>query len=168
VRKRQFRADLYYRLRVLQVQVPPLRERDSDILLLAEHFLRDIGKRYRKEGLSLSPEAEQTLLNYSWPGNVRELRNAIEQAVLLCQGATLEPETLHLSSEMGERQTPASGNEEPAEFKLPDTGVDLAQIERHFVEQALRRTQGNVTKAASLLGLSRDTLRYRMDKFGLR
>jgi DNA-binding NtrC family response regulator len=99
---------------------------------------------------------------------VRELRNAIEQAVLLCQGATLEPETLHLSSEMGERQTPASGNEEPAEFKLPDTGVDLAQIERHFVEQALRRTQGNVTKAASLLGLSRDTLRYRMDKFGLR
>jgi DNA-binding NtrC family response regulator len=168
VRKRQFRADLYYRLRVLQVQVPPLRERDSDILLLAEHFLRDIGKRYRKEGLSLSPDAERTLLNYSWPGNVRELRNAIEHAVLLCQGANLKPETLHLSSEVGERQTPASAKEEPTAFTLPDTGVDLAEVERRFVEQALRRTQGNVTKAAALLGLSRDTLRYRMDKFGLR
>ena len=168
VRKGQFRSDLYYRLRVLQIDVPPLRVRENDILLLAEHFLQTFCKRYGKQKLGFSSKTKQALLNHPWPGNVRELRNTIEQAALLSQDTVLEPQNLYLSPETGRPQENDFAAVGSMPFTLPETGIDLAEIERHLVEQALQKTQGNVTKAAGLLGLSRDTLRYRMEKFGLR
>lgn len=168
VRRGQFRSDLYYRLRVLQIDVPPLRVREDDILLLAEHFLQTFSKRYGKQKLGFSSKTKQALLNHPWPGNVRELRNTIEQAALLSQDTVLEPQNLYLSPETGRLQENDVAAVGSMPFTLPETGIDLAEIERHLVEQALQKTQGNVSKAAGLLGLSRDTLRYRMEKFGLR
>jgi DNA-binding NtrC family response regulator len=167
VHESKFRPDLYYRLRVLQVDVPPLNERKDDILLLADHFLRLFCGRYGKTTLSLGSDAKRALVRHSWPGNVRELRNTMEQAVLLSQDSLLGPENIFLPSEMPGPSTSAVAEAGSEPFTLPETGVDLGELERQLVEQALDRTQGNVTKAADLLGLSRDTLRYRMQKFGL-
>ncbi len=163
VREGTFRADLYYRLRIVQVVVPPLRERDTDILLLARHFLASQGARYGRRGLTLTPDAEQVLRSHQWPGNVRELRNAVEQAVLLTTG-----------SEVGAVQFPfCNAVLEPAFADTADHAAtagqfDLDAAERDLVLKALQRTGWNVTQAAKLLGLSRDTLRYRIEKHRLK
>ena len=156
-----FRADLYFRLRVVELRVPPLRARDGDVLLLARHFLDESATRWRRPGLRLTPEAEAALQQHHWSGNVRELRNVVEQAVLLSQAEVICPSDLALSSLAGPGGTAVS----PA--AAAGEGLSMEAAERSLLLQALERSDGNVTAAAKLLAVSRDTVRYRMQKHGL-
>ncbi len=157
----RFRADLYYRLDVVRINLPPLRERRSDILPLALSFLRAFSALFGKGFQGISPAARNLLESYYWPGNVRELRNIIERIVLLETGDAVLPD--HLPSELmsSDRQAACSVSSDDR-----STGK-LLDIERECILQALNRTDGNVAKAARLLGLKRGALRYRMDKFGV-
>jgi len=162
VKSGQFRADLYYRLRIVELKVPPLRERGADILALARHYLQWQAQRYRKGPLSLGPDVESAMLRHSWPGNVRELRNAIEQAVLLCQGSVVGLRELAF---LGTASTEPVHDGDPREI-----GVDLnlERAEKQLIVEAMVRARDNVTQAARLLGVSRDTLRYRLERLQLR
>ena len=159
VGEERFRKDLYFRLAVIVLEVPPLRERGEDVLLLTEHFLRVCNVKYGKVVRELSPAARDLLLSYPWPGNVRELSHVIERAVLWSRGPTLDVEHLSLT-----RPVAASDHGDAAQ---PVDTATLPQRERTMIEQALRDAGGNQTKAAQRLGISRDTLRYRLKKFGL-
>ena len=158
-RSGEFRADLYYRLRGVTIEVPPLRERGQDVLLLARYFLDDSRRRYGRPGLVLGEPAEQALLAHAWPGNVRELRQVIEQAVLLTVGERIGPADLNM------RDMPRLSAAAPTGEAAATT---LGETERDLIVQALRRGGGNVTLAAAELGISRDTLRYRMERHGLK
>ena len=166
VRENRFRADLYFRLRVVQLELPPLRERGDDVLLLACSFVARHAARYGRAVPGLSPEAERALRRHDWPGNVRELRNLLEQAVLLCRGDTLQVEDLGLLRDSvrlpGQDGKPdvVSGGSVPAVRTLPE-------LEREALLRALELSGWNVSRAARELGISRDTLRYRIDKHGL-
>lgn len=151
----KFREDLYYRLNVIPLNIPPLRERRGDIRLLAAHFLR----RYAPDK-KMSPEAMKVLEAHHWPGNVRELMNTIERVAILGSGQVITPDDL--PGEIGTGGGPAFGG-----FKLPAAGVNLESVEKQLIEQALKRTGGNRSQAAGLLGISRHTLLYRMDKYGI-
>jgi two-component system, NtrC family, response regulator AtoC len=155
VREGRFRADLYYRLCVVQLQLPPLRERGGDILLLAQHFIALHAKRYGKPAPGLSARAQAAMQAHAWPGNVRELRNVLEQAVLLNKNTDIDIEQLGLLAPVV--APPAAAT---AEATLP-------AIERQALLHALRSNGWNVSRAARALGISRDTLRYRIDKHGL-
>ena len=163
VREGRFRADLYFRLRVVQLVVPPLRERGADIVALARRFVALHAARYGKPAPALTAAAERRLLAHPWPGNVRELRNVLEQAVLLGSGAVIDAAQLALTAGAGE--TPAG--EASVGASQVAGGQTLEDIERRALLDALRETGWNVSRAARLLGVSRDTLRYRIDKFGL-
>lgn len=166
VREKTFRSDLYFRLRIASVQLPPLRHRGDDISMLAEHFLSAHGARYGKNGMQFTDSAHRALCGYSWPGNVRELRNVVEQAILLCDGKTIGVEDLSLSP--GLASLSGSGSTMDSDgFTLPESGIDLEALERALIMQALDRTDWNITRSAELLGLSRDTLRYRVEKFAI-
>ena len=158
VRHGRFREDLYYRLNVMQVVLPPLRERSSDVPLLVNYYIDVFNREFRKQVRGATPQALGLLKAYRWPGNVRELRNAVERAMLLSDGEWLPADMLPL---VAARPSAAQTME------LPDDGVNLEALERELVVQALRRTGGNQTKAATLLGLNRDQIRYRIEKFGL-
>ena len=162
VQEGKFREDLYYRLNVLRIEAPPLRVRGNDIALLGQHFVETFSKEFKRPVQSLSASAEATLAGYPWPGNVRELRNLVERAVLLSEGSILQPadfELLHTS-----HAPHAHGH---GGFTLPPEGVHLEEVEKSLVVQALERSGGNQTRAAALLGLHRDQIRYRIEKFGL-
>ena len=161
IRKGAFREDLYYRLNVLPVVMPPLRERTGDVPLLARYFVDAFNREFRKNVAGLSAEVLRLLGSYSWPGNVRELKNAVERAVLLAEGDQLGPEDF-LVLGTGTTHTGAQ-----VAFRLPAPGVDIHELERSLVEQALERTEGNQTRAGQLLGLNRDQIRYRVEKFKL-
>jgi len=171
VREGKFRSDLYFRLRIVQIAVPPLRERGEDALFLAKHFLAIHGARYGRPNMRFDESAEGMLRAHPWPGNVRELRNIVEQAVLLAGSPVIEAEQLNLCSPQGfmlqDEPEPVAKPEEPKELEFPGEGVQLATVERELLMRALSHTDWNVTHAARLLGLSRDTMRYRIDKFGL-
>jgi DNA-binding NtrC family response regulator len=158
VREGKFREDLYYRLNVMQIELPPLRSRPADIPVLTSYFVDTFNREFRKNVRGLSSDARATLERYTWPGNIRELKNAVERAMLLAEGDTLQAEDF--AALAGRRQVAAG-------YELPADGVDLETLERDLVRQALRRTGGNQTKAAALLGLNRDQIRYRIEKFGL-
>jgi DNA-binding NtrC family response regulator len=159
VREGKFREDLYYRLNVMQIRIPPLREHSSDIPLLVKFYLDIFNREFRKQVRGATDEAMSQLRSYRWPGNIRELRNAVERAMLLADSDWLAPEHFPMSS--GSRRPAGQG------FELPDEGLSLEQVERELVVQALNRTGWNQTKAAGLLGLNRDQIRYRVEKFGL-
>jgi|CXWL01.1.fsa_nt_gi DNA-binding NtrC family response regulator len=173
IKENRFRADLFYRLRGVQLRVPALRERGEDILRLARHFLAKHRERYTGPKLRFSPAAESALLQHSWPGNVRELRNVVEEAALLVNGEVIEPAQLGACALSPVPVPPpeaariAAVAPVAAQEAFPEQGIDLEQVERRLVEQALRKAEWNVTRAARLLGLTRDTLRYRIDKFKL-
>jgi DNA-binding NtrC family response regulator len=161
----QFRTDLYYRLNVFPITLPPLRERQEDILPLAKRFVGRFSREVRREPPDIHPEAQACLQRYAWPGNVRELRNVLERALILAAGATLQAE--HLPPEIGGQ--PAAGGvgvAKTAAVSLPVNGLRLEEVERDLVRQALDATGGNQVRAARLLGISRDALRSRMKKFG--
>ena len=158
VAKGRFRSDLYYRLNVLPISLPPLRAHAQDVPVLVEFFIDGFNSEFRKRVLGASPSAYTLLERYGWPGNVRELRNVVERAMLLSDSPRLEPKDFPALT-----TTPGS----PEDFELPAKGVDLEELERSLVVQALKRSGGNQTKAAALLGLNRDQIRYRIEKFGL-
>jgi two-component system, NtrC family, response regulator AtoC len=164
VAKGEFREDLFYRLNVINIRIPPLRERPEDIAPLAAHFVdelcRDLGLPQRE----IAPDGLAALERYAWPGNVRELRNVLERVLLLEDGDMIT--LAQLPAEIGGHGATAPANHAPT-FVLPASGVDLETLEREFLCQALERTAGNKTSAARLLGLSRDTMRYRLEKYGI-
>ncbi|MDE2485270.1 MAG: sigma-54-dependent Fis family transcriptional regulator, partial [candidate division NC10 bacterium] len=167
VKAGRFRKDLYYRLAVITIDLPPLRERGEDILLLATHFLETFNAKYGKTIRAIDDRSARTLTEYSWPGNIRELSHVIERAVLWSDGDRLSVDELSLTpAPLSTPHTPLS-TAGLANGALPREGIDLAAWEKSLVEQALRDSGGNQTKAAKLLRLSRDTLRYRLKKFGL-
>jgi DNA-binding NtrC family response regulator len=184
VERDRFRRDLYFRLAVIPLRIPPLRERGEDVLILADHYLRQFRAKYGKDAQRISPEARQLLLSYPWPGNVRELSHVIERAVLWSRGPELSPDHLSLTRPMEEvdgrtdgRTDVRSGGQagestvRPSDrptVSPPDRPpATLEEVERGLLERALREASGNQTKAAQRLGISRDTLRYRMKKHGI-
>ncbi len=158
VAKGRFRSDLFYRLNVLPMPLPALREHPDDVQMLVEYFVDLFNAEFKKRITGISPSALTLLKQYGWPGNVRELRNVVERAMLLSEGDRLE------SKDFGALKT-GGGTGDP--FDLPAAGVDLEELERSLVVQALKRAGGNQTKAAGMLGLNRDQIRYRIEKFGL-
>jgi DNA-binding NtrC family response regulator len=158
VREGRFREDLYYRLNVIPIFLPPLRERRTDIPLLVEHFIRKHGGAERRR--VVGADALKILVNYYWPGNVRELESVIERALLLSEGDTVLPSDLPPAVRAGIAPT-ARG---PVGVEITDAGIDLEGLERSLILQALEKTSGNVSRAARLLGLSRRTLQYRLEK----
>lgn len=162
----RFRLDLYYRLSVIQVDIPPLRERGDDVLLLAQHYIDTIGSRLKRNRkiTDLSPEAKEVFRNYHWPGNVRELRNVIERALILEENDQITTEYLPGGLLSPTRLSSFTSDAAPAQFVLPEGGMSLDEAELSFVRQAIQRSGGNQTRAAELLGISRDQLRYRLKK----
>src|SRR5262245_25338834 len=159
VKKGRFREDLYYRLNVMAVPLPPLRERRADIPLLIAHYIELFNLEFRKKIKGLTPAALAALTAYAWPGNVRELRNAVERAMLLSESAELNESHFPVLS--------APGGDLTSGMNLPAGGINLEALERSLVVQALERSGWNQTKAATLLGLNRDQIRYRIEKFDL-
>jgi DNA-binding NtrC family response regulator len=165
VEKGEFRVDLFYRLNAFSLHLPPLRERKGDIAPLARHFLKGYSEKYGKLALKdISPEAQELLAAYRWPGNIRELRNVVERIVVLETDEIVRPE--HLPAEIlhlkeGVPAKPASG------LTIPDTGLSLEEVERNLIIQALEKAGQNKTVAAKLLGITYDSLRYQVKKFGL-
>ena len=158
-----FREDLFYRLNVAHIHLPPLRERAEDILPMAQSFLKEFNQGYDKSFESISQEGASRLLSYPWKGNVREMRNAIERVVLYEEDSEVRVEHLEfLESSRLEGDDSASG------FSLPSEGVDIEDVFRELIVQALDRAQDNQSKAARLLGISLPTFRYRMEKYGLK
>jgi DNA-binding NtrC family response regulator len=159
VKKGRFREDLYYRLNVLPIVLPPLRTRAEDIPALVRYFVDAYNREFRKKVRGVTDEAMRRLTTYGWPGNVRELRNAVERAMLLVDGDQLTAEQFPVADAGATRLTEA--------VDLPAAGIDLEQLERSLVVQALERSGWNQTRAAGLLGLNRDQIRYRIEKFKL-
>jgi two-component system, NtrC family, response regulator AtoC len=178
VQQSHFRGDLYFRLAVILLHLPPLRERGQDAILLAEHFLQQFSAKYGKDVRRIDARAREVLLSYPWPGNVRELSHVIERAVLWSRDSTLNVDHLSVSAPM--RVEPDGGGRAPETVEQPlpavngpvtqnqlPEGVALGQWERSVIERAMRDAGGNQTKAAQRLGITRDTLRYRLKKFGI-
>lgn len=164
----RFRLDLYYRLSIIQIDIPPLRERGDDVLLLSQHYIDTIGARLKRNKVhGLSAETQEVFRKYDWPGNVRELRNVIERALILEDEDKITTEYLPGGFLAPSRlaQTPITGAiEVSTNFVLPAEGISLDEAELSFVRQAIERSGGNQTRAAELLGISRDQLRYRLKK----
>ncbi|MBI3725906.1 sigma-54-dependent Fis family transcriptional regulator [bacterium] len=193
----RFREDLYYRLKVVDIAVPPLRDRVEDIPVLARSFVAALNKELRRNVESIAPEAEACMRGYRWPGNVRELKNAVERAMILGQGKAIEvadlpievrslaaprspeacepgggatPACLAPSSPSAAAPRPAAADDEPATdaiYRLPRGGVDLERLERELVRQAIAAANGNKSHAGRLLGLKRGQVSYRLEKYGL-
>jgi two-component system, NtrC family, response regulator AtoC len=158
VKAGKFREDLFYRLQVMPVVLPPLRERRGDIPRLANYYIDRYNQEFRKRVRGLAAAAQALLEQYQWPGNVRELRNAIERAMLLADRDHLAPEDF----------TTLTRSVAAMQFRLPVEGLSLDEVERQLLVQALERAGGNQTQAGQLLGINRDQVRYRIEKFGLK
>jgi len=158
-----FREDLYYRLNVLSIEIPPLRERRSDVALLMDYFIKKHTRNTNRK-ITLSGEAKRLMEDYSYPGNVRQLESAIERAILLCENDTITLDDLPPEMTNGTRSNVASNDL----FKLPPEGVNFEDVERSLIMQAMDRTDNNITKSAKLLGLTFRTLQYRLEKFGFK
>src|SRR6476620_5031669 len=162
VEEKRFREDLYYRLNVLSIDLPPLRERRSDIPILIDYFVKK-HTRGTERKITIASDARHILEDYSYPGNIRQLESALERAILLCENDTITIEDLPPEMTSGARSA-ASGDL----FKLPPEGVNFEDVERSLIMQAMDRTDNNITKSAKLLGLTFRTLRYRLEKFGFK
>jgi two-component system response regulator HydG len=150
----RFREDLYYRLNVVHIEMPPLRVRDNDVLMLANHFLRRFAAENRRRIDGFSDEARARIVAHRWPGNVRELENAIERAVVLCEGSRIEES--HLPVDVA---PVAKGS-----ARIP--GATMAEIERYAILATLEATNGSTTKAAEMLDISIRTIQYRLHEYG--
>jgi len=183
VRDNQFRQDLYYRLAIISIFLPPLRERREDVLPLVEFFIERYSRKFRKSVKGISDDTRKLLLKYDWPGNVRELKNAVERAMILEEGEVLSPEYLpfavaqqNATQTAFERtsgltassaETQLSNGRSLPKLSIPDGGTSLEEVERALVELAMNQANGNQTHTARLLDISRDALRYKLKKFGL-
>ncbi|UCE19015.1 MAG: sigma-54-dependent Fis family transcriptional regulator [Gemmatimonadota bacterium] len=168
-----FREDLYYRLNVISLHLPPLRERGEDVLLLADHFLDQFNSEYERDIEGFSKGAKGLLRSYSWPGNVRELKNAIEKGVFLAGEKLLKPQNFDIDRRIKDRrsQVPRPPMEispwGDVTFNIPPWGLPLADVERKLIEETLNMCHWNVSEAARFLRITRDRLRYRMKRYGL-
>jgi two-component system, NtrC family, response regulator AtoC len=181
VREGRFRQDLYYRLAIISIFLPTLRERKEDVLPLVDFFLAHYNRKFRKSVQGVSEDTRRLLLNYDWPGNVRELRNALERAMILEEGSLLKPDDLPFTVASGRsgpvltdksvgapaESPPVPGKRRLPPLSIPEGGTSLEDIEHALVELALQQSHGNQIKAAKLLNISRDALRYKMKKFSL-
>ena len=158
----RFREDLFYRLRVLPIELPPLRHRVSDIPLLATAFVDRFNREFGKKVDGVTPDAQALLERYPWPGNVRELCNVVERAVLLTESNEIDVDSLP-----PEGRNPGSDGDQGGTFTLGPGGVDLEELERELLMEALRVAEGNRTEAGRLLGLSRHQIRNRLKKYGV-
>ncbi len=168
IARQTFREDLYYRLNVFEIRIPSLRERPEDILVLAEAFLEDLGRTMGRPAAGISRDAREWLLAHSWPGNVRELRNAIERAILLCDGGLITRE--HLPAALpryDEDRAPRVNGSLDGHGTAAPEALELETVERSLVEKALKRAKGNKSQAARLLGLTRAQLYWRLEKYGV-
>src|SRR6204780_160570 len=179
VREGQFRQDLYYRLAIIAIFIPPLRDRKEDILPLVDFFIDRYNRRFKKSIRGITDETRRLILSHNWPGNVRELKNTIERGMILEDEALLRP--LYLPFSVGEsggrtafeRPSPADGGQTLPNGRtlprlyIPEGGTSLEEVEHSMVELAMRQASGNQTHAAKLLDISRDALRYKLKKFGL-
>jgi len=163
VKKQNFREDLYYRLKVIPIFLPLLRDRSDDILPLANFFIDGFNREFKKDVKGLSEETEKAFLKYPWPGNIRELKNVIERAMILENEEYILPE--HLPGEFSSGEL-ISANMVNTPVTIPPGGFDIEEMEKNLIKQALEQTKWNQTRAAKLLNLTRDALRYRMQKFG--
>ena len=165
IREGRFREDLYYRINVVPIRIPPLRERPEDIPLLAQYFVEKYSEETHQGRKTLTPEAVETLLRHHWPGNVRELQNMIERAVVLTRGERLTPRSF-VFPERGRRGSPGLD-----EVSLPEEGISLPRVveelEKAYLKKALVQAQGVQTRAAELLGITRKILRYKIEKYGI-
>jgi transcriptional regulator with PAS, ATPase and Fis domain len=157
VREGRFREDLYYRLNVIPIVLPPLRDRRTDIPLLVEHFMAKYADAAKSK--RMSEAALAVLSGYDWPGNVRQLESVIERTLLLSEGDVIVPEDLPAAVRAGIGRVRG-----PLDLEIPDSGLDLDELERSLIVKALEKAAGNVSRAARLLGLTRRTLQYRMEK----
>jgi DNA-binding NtrC family response regulator len=164
----KFREDLYHRIHVVQIKLPPLRERGEDILELAEHFVTTHANEYGVARPRLGESARVLLLSYPWPGNIRELAHALERAIVLLSGDEIDASDLGLPTESLQRARTGTEGGDAIEVDFARGGVELEVIEAELIRKAMKFTDGNQVRAAKLLGLSRDALRYRLEKFGLR
>jgi transcriptional regulator with PAS, ATPase and Fis domain len=162
IEEKTFRNDLYYRLQVIPIFLPPLRERKEDILQLANHFIESFDKEFNKHVKGISSMAEKMLVEYNWPGNIRELKNVIERAIILGNDETLLLE--HLPLEIIAKGSSAAPP--MTSIKLPPEGIDIEEVEKELIHQALETSDWNQSKAAKKLNLGIDAFRYRMKKFG--
>ena len=160
VREQSFRTDLYYRLNTFPVKIPPLRERMDDIPILAEHFLAKFNRDFNRQIRDIDAEALEALKRHPWPGNVRELKNAVERAMILGPGPRLTGGDFAFSLDASPTRPLSSSG-----FEIPPEGLDMEELEKHLVRQALERTGGNQNRAARLLGMTRDQIRYRLEKW---
>lgn len=158
----RFRNDLYYRLNVLSIDLPPLRERREDIPVLIDYFLKKHTRNTSRLVRGLTPDTRKLMIDYGWPGNVRQLESAIERAILLCESELITIEDLPL--EVRQEAGPAA----QGMFKLPPEGISFEDVERDLIMQAMEQTDYNITKSAKLLGLTFRTLQYRLEKFGIK
>ncbi|MFA6108074.1 MAG: sigma-54 dependent transcriptional regulator [Candidatus Latescibacterota bacterium] len=172
VKSGRFREDLYYRLNVVPIYLPPLRERGDDVLLLSDHFVQRYSALHGGGLRRMASDTQALLQAYSWPGNVRELKNVIERAVLMTDQDTIYAEDLIIDrrSRNSAHDTPSAldiGKEGGVTVVFPPQGISLNEVEKHLIEAALQHTGGNISQAAALLHISRDTLRYRLAKHDL-
>lgn len=157
----RFREDLFFRLKVVPVHLPPLRERREDIPLLSDYFLKEVGQRYQRPGLHFEKEVFRYFQTYSWPGNVRELKHTVERLAVVAEGEAVS------IADLPENLTAATGHAANILIQLPDDGIDLEEVEREILRQALDKNEWNQTRAAQYLNITRSALIYRMQKFGL-
>ena len=165
VKEGAFRQDLYFRLNVIQILIPPLRERTDDILPMTRFFIEHYNRKFKRNIEGVTDAAAKLLLAHDWPGNVRELRNAIERAMILEESALITPPSLPISISRPEPGVPLAA---APSLEIPNDGLSLEDNERSLLARALEKTSGNQTQAARLLRITRDTLRYKMKKFNLR
>ncbi len=158
----RFRQDLFYRLNMFSLRVPPLRERKEDIPVIAEFLLSQCRNEFGRDGMMLSPDAMEVLKNYDWPGNVRELKSLFAKVCLLEETDVIGPEHIYRRLELSPEKQSAMPS------ALPDAGVSLNEMEKRLIQEILVKAKGNMTKAAKLLNITYDTLRYRMKKFDIR
>ena len=167
VREGKFREDLFYRLSVIPIRIPPLRERKEDIPLLVDHFIQRYNTQFRKNVQGVTPEGLKVLTNYSWPGNIRELKNAIERAMILVDRDRIDVDQLPIRISEPVGSGPGTRPTDNHQVRLPPEGAGLDDVERDLIQQALRYANGNKTMASKLLKISRDTLRYKVKKHNL-
>jgi two-component system, NtrC family, response regulator AtoC len=161
-----FRADLFYRLSIIQIELPPLRERLEDIPRLVNHFVDLLAGKLRRSISRVTPQAMRILEVYHWPGNVRELRNVLERAIILEDGDEITTKYLSMGP-AADTGTAPGGSDLGVLVKLPVAGVSLEKVEEELLRQAMVLAAGNQTRAAKLLDISRDALRYKLKKFGI-
>jgi DNA-binding NtrC family response regulator len=166
IKAHRFLSDLFYRIEVISITLPPLRERREDVVLLANHFIKRYAKQYEKQMEDISPRALEALTNYSWPGNVRELENVIARAVILSKDKGID--VLDLPERIKSHEAPAvSETRPPFMAEIPDAGIKLKEMERELIQRTLEKCQGNKSLAADLLGISRKALYEKMSRYGI-